>query len=194
MELKTLFAQDLSGNALRMATCRLYHQGTDTLVSGLQDSTGAALGNPWTTDARGLVQFAAPNGLYDLRVTFGARDYSVRVQCLDVAEQIAAIQADASRAEVARDEAIASAESATDSKNSSIESADAATLAKVAAEAARDAARFSGQIYPDTAAGLAATADGDYFSVPSAESDEYLILYQHSGALAVEQKRYPATG
>ncbi|MDV7209882.1 SGNH/GDSL hydrolase family protein [Azotobacter beijerinckii] len=193
MELKTLFAQDLSGNALRLATCRLYHQGTDTLVSGLQDSTGAALGNPWTTDARGLVQFAAPNGLYDLRVTFGARDYSVRVQCLDLAEQIAAIQADASRAEVARDAATASAEGATDSKNASIESANAANLAKAAAEAAAESARLSSGVFPDTASGLAATTSGNYFSVLSPNSSEYIILYLNSTGAAVEQRRYPSS-
>src|SRR5690606_24010594 len=48
-----------------------------------------------------------------------------------------------------------------------------------AAETARDAAQASGNIYADTTAGLAATTEGDYFSVPSAEDDEYLILYRH---------------
>lgn len=47
-------------------------------------------------------------------------------------------------------------------------------------------------IYDDTAAGIAATVDGDYFSVPSAEDDEYLILYKNVSEVATEQKRYPA--
>lgn len=61
------------------------------------------------------------------------------------------------------------------------------------AEAARDAAQLSAGVYADTAAGLAATTEGDYFSVPSASSDEYLILFRHdAGLVANEVKRYPA--
>lgn len=64
-----------------------------------------------------------------------------------------------------------------------------------AAETARDAAQASGNIYADTTAGLAATTAGDYFSVPSAEDDEYLILYRHdAGPTATEIKIYPAAG
>src|SRR5205085_2015289 len=40
---------------------------------------------------------------------------------------------------------------------------------------------------------LAATASGAYFSVPSSESAEYLILYQNSAGVAAEVKRYAAT-
>lgn len=48
-------------------------------------------------------------------------------------------------------------------------------------------------IYADTTAGLAAVADGEYFSVPSADSDEYLILYRRADAsTATEIKRYPS--
>lgn len=48
-------------------------------------------------------------------------------------------------------------------------------------------------IYDDTTAGLAATSDGDYFSVPSGSSDEYLILYVRTNSTtATEIKRYPA--
>ncbi|WP_296059615.1 hypothetical protein [uncultured Amphritea sp.] len=60
------------------------------------------------------------------------------------------------------------------------------------AELARDAALLSDVIYVDTASGLAAVAEGSYFSVPSASDDEYLILYRHdAGAVATEIKRYP---
>jgi lysophospholipase L1-like esterase len=79
------------------------------------------------------------------------------------------------------------------------EPANAATLAatanaeaaQVAAELARDAANATGKVYPDTTAGVAAVAEGEYFSVPSAGSSESLILYRRSGAAAVEAKRYP---
>lgn len=56
-------------------------------------------------------------------------------------------------------------------------------------EQAKEAALSSGLIYPDTATGLAATEDNAYFSVVSPEADEYTILYQKVGGLAVERKR-----
>lgn len=93
MELKNYFAQDAQGNVLPGATCHLYLVGTTSHATGLQDSSGDALGNPFTSGANGLVQFAAPNGDYDLRVVQGGRDYTVRVQCLDVSEQVAAASA-----------------------------------------------------------------------------------------------------
>ena len=70
--------------------------------------------------------------------------------------------------------------------------ADAAAASAAAAEAARDAAQLSAGVYPDTAAGLAATTSGQYFSVPSADSAEYLILYKNNAGSAVEVKRYPS--
>lgn len=60
------------------------------------------------------------------------------------------------------------------------------------AEAAADAAELSGGVYPDTTTGLAAVAEGEYFSVPSAEDTEYLILYRDVAGVAVEIKRYPS--
>jgi lysophospholipase L1-like esterase len=80
------------------------------------------------------------------------------------------------------------------------EPANAATLAatavaesaKTAAEVARDAANATGKVYPDTAAGIAAVAEGEYFSVPSASSSESLILYREESGVAVAKKRYPA--
>ena len=70
--------------------------------------------------------------------------------------------------------------------------AERALSAKSEAEAARDAAQLSGGVYPDEAAGLASTPDGRYFSVPSPESTEYLILYQNVAGAAVEKTRYPS--
>lgn len=60
------------------------------------------------------------------------------------------------------------------------------------AEAAADAASLSANVYPDTTAGLAAVGEGEYFSVPSAEDTEYLILYQDLAGVATEVKRYPS--
>lgn len=72
-------------------------------------------------------------------------------------------------------------------------SAGSAATAQEAAEAARDAAQLSSGVFPTTSAGLAATSNGKYFSVPSAEANEYLILYQNSSGTAVEIKRYYST-
>lgn len=68
-----------------------------------------------------------------------------------------------------------------------------AIVAKLAAEAARDAAMVTGKVYATTAAGLAATTTTQYFSVPSPDSAESLILYLNSAGVAAEQKRYPST-
>lgn len=91
MELKNYFAQDAAGNILQGAVCYLYYKGTQTPVAGLTGSSGAILTNPFSSDVNGLIQFKAPNGEYDLRVVSGVRDYTVRVQCLDVADTITTV-------------------------------------------------------------------------------------------------------
>ena len=93
MELKNFFAQDDAGNILSGATCYLYVRGTESLVEGLQRANGLALVNPFVSDTQGLIQFAAANGLYDLRVVKGSRDYRLRVQCTDMTEAFAAVDA-----------------------------------------------------------------------------------------------------
>ncbi len=157
MELKNFFAQDDAGNILSAATCYLYVRGTENLAAGLVKANGTNLANPFVTGADGLAQLAAPNGLYDLRVVKGARDYRLQLQFNDVNETVALAQAAAGRAELAR-----------------------------------DVAQLSSGIYLNTALGLAATASGRYFSVPSDSSSEYLILYLNSSGVAVEKKRYPS--
>jgi lysophospholipase L1-like esterase len=71
-------------------------------------------------------------------------------------------------------------------------SASSAGSAKTAAEVARDAANATGKVYPDTASGIAAVAEGEYFNVPSALASETLILYRKEAGVAVEKKRYVA--
>lgn len=56
-----------------------------------------------------------------------------------------------------------------------------------------DISANSAGIYATSAAGIAATTTGKYFSVPSPEAAEYMILYLNSAGVAVEQKRYPST-
>lgn len=63
----------------------------------------------------------------------------------------------------------------------------------VEAQNAADIATVNAKIYPDTTAGLAATTEGSYFSVPSGLTNEYLILYRKVSGVANEIKRYPST-
>lgn len=60
------------------------------------------------------------------------------------------------------------------------------------AEAAADSSALSGNVYADTTAGIAATSDGDYFSVVSPDDSGYLDLYLNSSGSAVFQKSYPS--
>ena len=71
--------------------------------------------------------------------------------------------------------------------------AERAIVARSGSEAARDAAQLSAGIYVDTLDGLANTVTGNFFSVPSPESSEYLILYLNDLGAAVEQKRYASS-
>lgn len=63
---------------------------------------------------------------------------------------------------------------------------------RLASQLAADAAQLSAGVYATTAAGLLATAAGRYFSVPSADSGEYLILYQNNAGVAAVISRYPS--
>ncbi|WID42132.1 SGNH/GDSL hydrolase family protein [Pseudomonas phage ZRG1] len=85
MELKQFFAQDAAGNVVPNATCHLYLPNTTTYASGLRDASGDPLSNPFTGAANGLIQFAAPDGFYDLRVVGGSTEYTLRVQLQDPA-------------------------------------------------------------------------------------------------------------
>lgn len=60
------------------------------------------------------------------------------------------------------------------------------------AQAAADAAQLSAGIFSTTVAGMAATTVGKYFSVPSADATEYLILYINDVSGPIEIKRYPS--
>lgn len=59
-------------------------------------------------------------------------------------------------------------------------------------QSARDAAMLNAGLYVDVATGLVATSDGEFFSVPSVDPHEYVILYKNNSGVAVEQGRYPS--
>lgn len=67
-----------------------------------------------------------------------------------------------------------------------------AVTAKAGAEAARDAAVVSGQVYPDTSAGLAATSDGEYFKTVAANQASFLTLWRNDAGVATEIETYPS--
>lgn len=113
MELKNFFAQDTAGNVIDSPTAYLYEPGTTTLVTGLVDKDGDPLANPFTGTINGLIQFAAPDGEYDLRVVGASRDYTVRIQCLDASDVVAAAEAAQAAAEVAQAAAEAAEDGAT---------------------------------------------------------------------------------
>ena len=86
--------------------------------------------------------------------------------------------------------AVAASATAIAAANSAEIDAAAALSDRILAETARDAANVIGKIYESTALGIAATVDGEFFSVPSTVTEELLILYLNDTGLAVEQKRY----
>lgn len=172
MEVKNYFAQDSQGNAQPNATCYLYAIGTEDLVTGLTNINGQPIDNPFHSDSFGLIQFKAPNGLYDLRVVSGVRDYRIRVQSNDLSDSIGL---------------------ATDQANRADSAANSASISALSAKAAADAAQLSTGIYDTTALGLANTTSGQYFSVPSAKSSEYLILYKNNAGVPTLIKTYPST-
>lgn len=86
MEIKNYFAQDAQGNIMPSANCYLYLPGTTTLATGLVDGSGIPISNPFLASGMGQITFGAPNGVYDLRVALGARDWTIKVQCADIVQ------------------------------------------------------------------------------------------------------------
>lgn len=109
MELKTFFAQDEQGNNLPGATCYLYERGTENLVSEIWSPTQTLMLNPFWAGSDGMVQFAAKNGRYDIRVVHGKRDNRIPIQLNDVSADLATAAAAAADAVTARDAAQLSA-------------------------------------------------------------------------------------
>lgn len=105
MELKNFFAQDDQGNKLPGALCYVYRRGTESEAAGMCKANGVALINPIAADSNGLIQFAAPNGLYDVRVVSSKRDYRMPMQFSDVSDDLEAARGAVLMAQDARDAA-----------------------------------------------------------------------------------------
>lgn len=142
----------------------------DEAVNGTGDSWTDRLGNDRPTLKR--LEDDYPQAGVDADRAEAARDEAEAASLAAETAKVAAESAE-SGAEAARSEAVTSAGSAASSAS------DAQSYAEAAANA--------GDVYPDTAAGLSATTEGDYFYVTSADSNELLILYRHdAGPVAVE--------
>lgn len=67
------------------------------------------------------------------------------------------------------------------------------TMRKWQRDTALNTAALNPGVFSSTAAGLAGTAEGKFFTVPSASDSDYLVLYQKSNGVAVEKGRSPST-
>ena len=90
-------------------------------------------------------------------------------------------------------QALVDARDAAQAAQGGAETAESGAIdAQAAAEAARDAATVSGSVYADTAAGLAATIDGDYFKTPALSVEGFLTLYRNDAGSATEVETFPS--
>ena len=67
-----------------------------------------------------------------------------------------------------------------------------ALIAQTAAEVARNDALLNSGVFATIALGLAATTDGQYFKVFSANTNDFLILYRNTSGSAVQISIYPS--
>ncbi|MDF3837160.1 hypothetical protein P3W85_30015 [Cupriavidus basilensis] len=102
-----------------------------------------------------------------------------------VLAEVPSAQADRAAAEAA---AVA-AEGKADAAEVSAAASDAARLAT---EAARDSTQVLVNFVGSIAEGLSKTTDGQYFSIPSGVSAEYVLLYRNVAGAPVLQKRWPS--
>ena len=183
---------DAKGNILIGASVNLYTTGTTTEVQLYSDRAGTTpVSQPILTDGNGLAEFYVVPGIYDLKAELGGVSTTLTDYEIGAVTLIDDTITDDARVWSSEkiDNAITVAVDAVEIF--ATQEADRAEAAAVEAENARDAAQLTAGVYDDTTAGLAATSDGDYFSVPSATSDEFLILYRNDAGAATEIDSYP---
>lgn len=186
------FVVDGKGNVLVGASVNLYETGTTTEAQLYSDRAGTTtVTQPILTDGNGQAEFHVVPGIYDLKAELGGVSTTLTDYEIGAVTLIDDTVIDDARvwSSTKIDSAITVAVDAVEIF--ATQEADRAEAAAVEAENARDAAQLTAGIYADTTAGLAATTDGEYFSVPSAESDEFLILYRNDAGSATEIDSYP---
>lgn len=104
MQVITRFIQDSRGNIVSGATASIFDADTTTLATGLLTVGGNTSPNPLTSTDKGLIEFQAPEGVYDMLVEKGDLSFKIRVQSLDVGAAIAASQS-AQQSEIVAEEA-----------------------------------------------------------------------------------------
>lgn len=191
MELKNFFAQDNAGNVIPSAVAYLYEPGTEVLVSGLKDAAGAPLGNPFVANGQGQLQFAAPDGEYDLRVEGAGRDFTLRVRFIDVPAALESVATNAETAAAAATSSSADAASATASATSAASSAATATGAASTAttkaseaSASATAAASSASSASTSASSAAGSAAGAALKAVEADSSATAAASSASSAAA----------
>lgn len=201
---------DSSGNPLSGGFVHVYLAGTTTESNSWQDKAQTTLNtNPIVLDAAGsCLVFLDSELTYKIVVTnsagvtqshLGADNVVGAAGLQYLADAIAAIEAQETTSVAAVASAQTTATDAIDLLVTAAETAESnaelaetgAEAAQAAAETARDQANAATLIFADTTAGLAAVASGEYFYVPSTESNKSLILYKDNAGAAQLVKRIP---
>lgn len=168
---------DSTGTPLALGSLTVYEAGTTTLANTWQNRDLTTLNtNPISLDANGEALIWLQ---FDHRYKFLLKDEDgVTVSGWPVDNVLGGTDLATLSAEI----------SAT-----VLAAQEAAETAQAAAEVARDAALAAALIYPDTATGLAAVANGEYFYVVSADDAETLELWWDNAGVATDTgKRFPS--
>jgi hypothetical protein len=151
---------------------QLYNSNT-----GAQTSVGLEVEDAATTDY--ITTNVQANVILD----------SMAIVAADVAKSAASVTASAANVTLTNNNVITTNANVV----TSTQQVELANVARAASEAARDAATLSAGVYDNISLGLAATMVGRYFTVPSEDNREYLILYRHQeDNTAREIQRYPS--
>ncbi|WP_373083978.1 alpha/beta hydrolase family protein [Zhongshania sp.] len=174
------YPQDDDGNVLLSATVEVRDKSDNSLAAIFADSAGnTPLGNPYTvSDPEGKISFYTE--AYKVKIT-ATKDGTTAI----FDDEIINIVNDLDNASLETVYSSAKIEGRITENNAFI------TSEADRAETAADAAAASGNVYDDTTAGLAATVNGDYFSIPSPSSTGYLDLYRNDAGVATFIDTYP---
>jgi len=161
---------------------------------------GAAITNPLTSGSNGYFSFYAADGQYTLTISGpGITTFSITdIRLLDTLVITQNVAIASAAATTATNQAANASTSATTSTNQSTNATASALQASLSASSANTSAGVSvgaSNLKVDDAAGLAATAEGGYYSIPSGLADEVAIIKRKVGGAAVDTgKRTPAAG
>lgn len=162
------------GALLPGATVDVYLTGTNTRAELFSDSAGtSSLPNPLYADGIARVFFYTTADRIDIRISRGGYVAPLIEDLLvtDPEDVLAATVAEADRAAA---------------------QVVAAGLQADRAEAAASSSTINANVFDDTAAGLAATAEGDHFQVLSGDGTEFIRYRHDAGPVATEVGRYPS--